>query len=201
MNKIEKFIVGHRDDFNRDEPAEGHYKRFAGRLQARKKGSGAWSVKQLLQAAAIVILIVASTFWLFERHSGGESEHPSRRFITLADIDPEYRDAEIYYTALINRKYNEIRSFDFHNPEEQKILLRELSEMDTIYRSLEMELNSERGNQMIIDAMIMHYQIKLNIMSLIMYQLHQAGSAVHQRSFEDEIHKSIHLTGQQSFET
>jgi hypothetical protein len=35
--------------------------------------------------------------------------------ITLADMAPEYREAEIYYTALINRKYNEIKSFDFHS--------------------------------------------------------------------------------------
>jgi len=49
--------------------------------------------------------------------------------------------------------------------------------MDIIYKSLAEELNSENGNQMVIDAMIKHYQLKLEIMNRVLEHLHQIQSA------------------------
>ncbi len=178
MKKIEKYIIENRDEFSTEEPEEGHFERFLDRQQDQRKKRAVFSWKHLMQAAAILLLVTLSSLWLYERIVSPDDEHPSAGYITLADIDPEYRDAEIYYTALINRKYSEIRSFDFNYPEEREVLLKELAEMDSIYKSLEEELNDEGGNQMIVDAMIRHYQLKLEIMSRVLDQLYQVRSAV-----------------------
>ena len=184
MKKLEKYIIDNRENFDREEPQEGHFERFAERQADYRKRSGSFSWKYMLQAAAIALLFVISSLWVYEKISGSDKD---ATLITLADIAPEYREAEIYYTALINRKYNEIKSFDFHsNSREQEILLQELSEMDTIYKSLEKELNAERGNQMVISAMIRHYQLKLEIMSRILEHLHQVQYDEQFKSENDE---------------
>jgi hypothetical protein len=132
--------------------------------------------EQCFRRHLIAVLVVLSSLWVYERIFPTEAE-PG--MLTLADISAEYRDAEIYYTSLINSKYNEIKSFDFHeNSREQKILLKELSEMDKVYRSLEKELDAEGGNYMVINAMIRHYQLKLDIMNRILehlYEIHETG--------------------------
>ncbi len=175
MKRIEKYITNHRDEFDIEEPEMGHFERFLDKQQVREKISADFSWKNLLQVAAVTILLVLSSLLLYEKYSGSGGEWYAGGIITLSDIDPEYRDAEIYYTALINGKYDEIRSFDFQSPQEQALLLKELSEMDSIYRSLEKELNRDRSNQMIINAMIMHYQLQVDIMSHILDQLQRAA--------------------------
>ncbi len=184
MKELEKYITDNREKFNREEPEKGHFERFESRQADYRKRSDSFSWKYMLQAAVIALLIVISTLWVYEKISGIDED---TTLITLADISPEYREAEIYYTALINRKYNEIKSFDFHsNSREREILLQELSEMDTIYKSLAKELNAERGNQMVISAMIKHYQLKLEIMSRILEHLYQVQSDEQIKSENDE---------------
>ncbi len=183
MKELEKYIVENRGKFDLDEPSDGHFERFAQRQALSGNKTAGFSWKYMLQAAAVAVLFILSSLWVYERITGGTDEG---ELITLADIAPEYRDAEIYYTAMINNKYKEIRSFNFqNNSTEQEVLLRELAEMDTIYKSLEKELNQERGNEMVINAMIRHYQLKLEIMSRILEQLYQAQPAQTIKSEED----------------
>lgn len=182
MHRIEKYIIDNREKFDIEEPDEGHFDRFMDRQEANRKSTGRFTWKHMLQAAAVTILLVLSSLWVYERFTGDKMDSG---YITLAEIDPEYREAEIYYTSLINNKYDEIKSFDFPgNAGEQKMILKELAEMDTIYRSLEEELNTEGGNPMIINAMIQHYQLKVNIMNQILDHLHQVHNVEESKKYE-----------------
>jgi hypothetical protein len=176
MKSLEKYFSDNRDRFDLEEPEDGHFERFTSKLKNLRRDPGRFSWQKMLQAAAIAILVVLSSLWVFERIIPSADE-PG--ILTLADISAEYGEAEIYYISLINRKYNEIKSFDFHeNSLEQETILRELSEMDRVYRSLEKELDAEGGNFMVINAMIRHYQLKLDIMSQILdhlYEIHGNG--------------------------
>ncbi len=184
MKRLEKYIIDNRDRFDCREPEPGHIERFLAKQKRSLKRSGRFSWKYMLQAAAVAALLVISSLWIYEKLTGRTEELTQ---ITLADMATEYREAEIYYTAMINRKYNEIKSFDFQdNQGEQDILLKELSEMDTIYISLQRELNVERGNQMVINAMIMHYQHKLDIMNQILEQLYRVQSEQKLKTEDDE---------------
>jgi hypothetical protein len=174
---LEKFIIKNRDEFNIEEPGDGHFERFAEKQQAhgRLRRPG-FNPVFLVKAAAVTLLVILSSVWLYERLPAG-SDLLNRGNVTLADMGQEYRDAEIYYLSLINQKYREIGSFEFGNAHERELILNELAEMDHIYRALEKELNTERGNQMIVNAMIRHYQLKVDIMGRILDQLHQVRSA------------------------
>jgi hypothetical protein len=175
--RLEKFIIESRDEFNIEEPRKGHFERFSQKQRARGHfGQPGFNPVFLVKAAAVILLIMLSSLWLYEKLPAG-SALLNRGSLTLADMGTEYRDAEIYYTSLINEKYKEIGSFEFGNTCERDFILTELAEMDSIYRALEKELNAEKGNLMIVNAMIRHYQLKLDIMGRILDQLHQVRSA------------------------
>lgn len=184
MGLFEEYINKKRDKFYQEEPEKGHLERFANKLDGYSVNSSGFSWSFLLRAAAIVVLVVFSSLWAYENFLRITTKS---ELSGLSEISTEYRDAEIYYTNLINHKYSEIKSYQFHNsPEEQDILLKELSEMDSIYKSLEDELKKEGSNQMIIYAMIRHYQIKLNIMIQILELLDQVKSMETIKTNNDE---------------
>jgi hypothetical protein len=184
MKLLEKYIIENRENFDLKEPDEGHFERFDKKHRNFHRQQDKFSWKFMLQAAVVTLLVVLSSLWVFENLLAPSNK---RETLTLSAISTEYMEAEIYYTTLINRKYNEIRSFDFHeNSTEQEILLKELSEMDAIYKSLEEELDAERGNHMVISAMIRHYQMKLEIMGQILEHLNEFQTEKNLKVKEDE---------------
>ena len=184
MKKLEKYIIENRNRFDSEEPDEGHFERFARKQSAISAKKVSFSWKYMIQAAAVSLLVILSSLWVYEKLTTGMAVE-SR--MTLADISPEYKEAEIYYTTLINSKYNEIKSIDFKDDTtEQDLLLKELSEMNSIYKSLEKELNQEKGNEMIVNAMIRHYQLKIEIMNRILEQLHLVRNSENLITEDDE---------------
>ncbi|MCK4464861.1 MAG: hypothetical protein KAU83_04045, partial [Bacteroidales bacterium] len=73
---------------------------------------------------------------------------------------------------MVNLKYNELDQMDFESDSLQKeILLNELADMDLIYNNLKEELQTNPNDERIINAMIEHYQLKLEVMNHILHQL------------------------------
>ena len=176
MDNLEKYIIKNRDKFDMEEPGGDHFERFRNMLQQGERSSIRFSWINTAKVAAGIFIVLAFTFWL---HFNSGNGHDGL-FITLADIDQEYHEAEIYYTSLINMRYNEIRSFDFHsNGREKDLLLRELSEMEDTYRLLEQDLNASAGNMVVVEAMLLHYQLKVDILDLILDRLHESGNIKH----------------------
>jgi hypothetical protein len=58
-----------------------------------------------------------------------------------------------------------------NNPEQKKILLSEMKSMDSVYVQLQKELKTNPDDERIINAVIEHYQTKVEVMSYIVSQL------------------------------
>jgi hypothetical protein len=58
-----------------------------------------------------------------------------------------------------------------NNPEQKKMLVAEMSSMDSVYVQLQKELKANPDDERIINAMIEHYQTKVEVMSYIVSQL------------------------------
>ena len=56
------------------------------------------------------------------------------------------------------------------------MLQKELIEMDEVYSQLKKDLKKNSNDQRVINAMIDHYQTKLNVMSYIVNQLKEVQS-------------------------
>jgi hypothetical protein len=119
-------------------------------------------VPYLLRAAVVTLLITLSSLWTWEHFI-----KTGRDRMTLGEVSPQYKEVENYYIHQVNLMENEIVNVNRSSPE----LMKEMKSMDSVYIQLQKELNANPNDERIINAMIEHYQTKLEVMSYIVNQL------------------------------
>ncbi len=169
MKTIEDIIKNNREYFEGSEPLDGHFERFEWKLEKRlHSGMTKRSiVPYLLRAAVVTLLVTLSSLWVWDNFIRGEKDR-----MTLGDVSPQYKEVENYYIHQVSLMEDEIVNIDLkNNPEQKKILLKEMQSMDSTYISLQKELKANPSDERIINAMIVHYQTKLEVMTYIVNQL------------------------------
>jgi hypothetical protein len=169
MKNIEDIIRNNKDFFEEAEPSNGHLERFNRKLEQRFQ---VHTIKRsivpyLLKAAVVTLLITLSSLWTWDHFL-----RPANTRMTLGQVSPQYKEVENYYVHQVNMMESEIVSVDLNNGSEQKtMLLKEMRTMDSTYVSLQKELKANPNDERIINAMIEHYQTKLEVMTYIVNQL------------------------------
>jgi hypothetical protein len=170
MKNIDEIVRKNRGVFNDEEPSEGHLERFSALLEKR------FGVKKkinigpyLLRAAVVTILVTLSSLWTWDNFIRPESGP-----MTLSDISPQYREVEQYYIQQVSLMENEIIEIDLTtDSDHKKMLEEELENMDASYAELQKELKANPGDERIINAMIDHYQTRVEVMNYILNQLRE----------------------------
>ncbi len=182
MNKLEKYIRDNHQSFQ-VEPNEGHFDRFKAKMD--KQASAGRKIKlfpQVLKVASIVVLIVISSLWTYEKLSTKNISDG----ISLSDISPEYMEVEQFYAQKVNLTYKQMNRTNLFTDEKQKIIvMHELAEMDSIYNNLKKDLKTNPDDERVISAMIEHYQLKLEIMNNILGQLYEINQTYKQTDHEN----------------
>lgn len=170
MNNIEDLIRNNRSFFEDAEPNPGHFERFSLKLEMRASAKRKINIAPyLLRAAAVTILVTLSSLWTWDHLLS-----PGRNRMSLSEVSTEYREVERYYVQQTSMMETEIMGIDLANSEEQKDMLKEeLKNMDVTYKELQKELKANPNDERVINAMIEHYQTKLNVMTYILDQLKQ----------------------------
>lgn len=187
MKDIEKIIRENSGFFNDEEPFEGHFERFSAKLEARQSVSpGRISIlPHLLKAAAVAILVTLSSLWTWEHVLS-----PDANKMALGDVSPEYNEVEQYYVQQVSIMEDEIENIWINNdPEEKEMLLQELDDMDKMYEDLQKDLKANPNDDRVINAMIEHYQRKVDIMNYVLSQLREI-----QKDNENQINKENYET-------
>ena len=169
MKNIEDIIRSNKDFFEDAEPSEGHLERFNRKLEKRFQTNTIKRsiVPYLLKAAVVTLLITLSSLWTWDHFIRTGSSR-----MTLGQVSPQYKEVENYYVHQVNMMEGEIVNVDLkNNPEQKAILLKEMKSMDSTYVSLQKELKANPNDERIINAMIEHYQTKLEVMTYIVNQL------------------------------
>jgi hypothetical protein len=169
MKNIEDIIRRNKDFFEDAEPSEGHLERFNVKLERRFQAAPVKRsiVPYLLRAAVVTLLITLSSLWTWDHFIRTGSSR-----MTLGQVSPQYKEVESYYVHQVNLMEGEIVNVDLkNNPEQKTLLLKEMKSMDSTYVSLQKELKANPNDERIINAMIEHYQTKLEIMTYIVNQL------------------------------
>ena len=169
MKNIEEIIRSNRDFFGDEEPSKGHVERFERKLELRFHARGAVKrsiVPYLLKAAVVTLLVTLSSLWTWDHFI-----RPDRNRMTLGDISPQYKEVENYYLHQVNLMESEIKTIDLNNPEQKKMLEKEMKNMDSVYVQLQKDLKANPDDERIINAMIEHYQTKVEVMNYIINQL------------------------------
>jgi hypothetical protein len=184
MKDLEKIIKENRTVFDSQEPSDGHLERFRSRLQKNSNGAKSIRLPYFLRVASVLILVVLSSLWIFDRFV---STSPETNGYGLSEILPEFRDVEIYYTTLISTKYKELNGYTFATDTTAKnILLYELNQMDSIQKQFEKELKLNPRDPRIINAFIEHYEVKLEVMNHILNQLQQINTDINLNNNDHE---------------
>jgi len=169
MKTIEEIIRNNKDFFEEAEPSKGHLERFNRKLEIRfqTKTTNRSIVPYLLKAAVVTLLVTLSSLWTWDHFI-----RPVNSRMTLGQVSPQYKEVENYYIHQVNLMEGEIVNVDLkNNPEQKVMLINEMKSMDSVYVSLQKELKANPDDERIINAMIEHYQTKLEVMTYIVNQL------------------------------
>lgn len=166
MSDLEKRLLEVRDSLDTEEPAVGHMRRFQHRLQKGSGQSRRMNLLHSLQIAASIAVILAAGV-VIVRSSKGSSK------MAATPAQTEFRETTQFYARQVNQKYTEISGFSFNSEKEKEVLLQELSNMDSYYQDLLKELDANPGDERAMNALIQHYQIKVQVMDQIIAQLMQ----------------------------
>lgn len=148
------------------EPDPGHLKRFSKKLKQQQQPARRISFRHALQIAASVAIIMASGIVIVKSGKGGSK-------MAVSPAAEEFQQTNNFYASQVNARYEDIAALPFSSSEEKAMLLEELSHMDAYYQDLLEELNANPGDERAMNALIQHYQLKLQVMDQIIEQLVQ----------------------------
>ena len=150
------------NNFDLQEPQAGHLERFERKLN-RSSNKKKYSWKWLSVAASIVLLI---GFYL------GSLQQP--KTFDLADVSPKMEEVQNYFIRTINQELKTIEKNRSLNTETViESALNELEELEESYALFVKELNKNRNQAKIINAMIKNYQQRLQILENVLQQIEQ----------------------------
>jgi hypothetical protein len=89
---------------------------------------------------------------------------------------PELKEAELYYTGLIDARLQEIKPFLAEYPEIELEMEADLSDLDNVYNSLKNDLKDNVANQEVIQAMIENYRTRIDILEEMLHFLDKASN-------------------------
>jgi hypothetical protein len=174
MKNFEDYFETNRAFFDEAEPPKGHFVRFRSKLEAQRvnQPKRVRVMPYLLRAAAVAILVTLSSMWTWEHVLS-----PDANKMSLGDVSPEMNNVENYYVHQVSYMEDEIKSLPVGNdPQQKEMLLNELDSMDAMYVELQKDLKANPDDQRVINAMIEHYQKKIEVMNYILTQLKEANS-------------------------
>ncbi len=169
MKNLEDIIRSNKDFFDEEEPSRGHLERFNRKLEIK---FGMATIKRsivpyLLKAAVVTLLVTLSSLWTWDHFIRSDRDR-----MTLGQVSPQYKEVESYYVHQVNLMESELVNIDLkNNPGQKDMLMTEMKSMDSVYVQLQKELKANPNDERIINAMIEHYQTKVEIMSFIVSQL------------------------------
>jgi hypothetical protein len=178
-DRLEDFVRQHRDEFDMFEPAPEVWGKIEKSIKPRR--TIRWSY--YLSRAAVVALIIGASLigqriWIEKGNRGAGK---------TADVEidiPELKEAEMYYTGMINAKLQEVKPYLTEYPSLEEELHTDLSELDSIYVSLKNDLKDNVANHEVIEAMIQNYRLRINILEDMLMFLQAEETEDNTNNFE-----------------
>jgi hypothetical protein len=176
MKTIDDFIKENLERFNSDGPPDGHFERFEARLRKQKRPENRQIRLVVLRVAASILLglVISYTAMLEFRYLDRRAN-----YMYMSAFYPELKEAEGFYNAQLIKKYNEIQELQFGGDDMEKILIaRELSDMNDRVRDMKKDLRSNPEDERIMNAIINMYQLKIELMDMIIARAHQSTISI-----------------------
>ncbi len=179
-DKLEKYILDHREQFDDMEPDPAVWER----VDTRKSPVIGINWKNIAwKAAAVAAIFIASYF--FHDYMASRNQ-PSGILIgknarETSPIARELIEAEAYYSSQINMKKEEVFRLTASNPEVRTEVNSEMVDLDRVFSELKQDLKDNADNEEVIEAMIQNYRLKLDILEDMLLQLKQSNESQNEK--------------------
>jgi hypothetical protein len=183
-DKLEKYILDHREQFDDQEPDPALWEK----VNTRKAPVIRFNWKDIAwKAAAVVVIFVASYY--FHDYMASRKQFSGGRISKNAELNSpivkELIEAEAYYTSQINMRKEEVFRLTASNPEVRHEIDDEMIDLDRAYKELKEDLKDNADNEEVIEAMIQNYRIKLDILEEMLRRLKHSNESQNEESHED----------------
>ena len=183
-DKLEKYILDHRGQFDDQEPDPALWEK----IDTRKTPVIRINWKSISwKAAAVAAIFVASYYFHDYMASRNQSSRGlmSKKSEVNSPIVRELIEAEAYYTSQIDMKKEEVFRLTASNPEVRHEINAEMVDLDRVYTELKEDLKDNADNEEVIEAMIQNYRLKLDILEEMLIRLKQSNESQNEKSHED----------------
>ena len=172
MSMLEEKIRKNRDLFDGAEPSEGHFDRFQSKLENLHEELPRikpwYSGKTFRVAAVILVLLGISLTWYLLNPALDTNR------VAAATLPREIQEARMYYDKLAGEKLEKINECAASNSEAsyiQKLAVEEMTLLDSNAVKLEQELQNDKDNKRLINALIRNYKTKSDLLDDILNRL------------------------------
>jgi hypothetical protein len=169
---LEEKIRKNRDLFDGAEPSEGHFSRFQSKLDSLDElapGRKSWYSARLFRVAAVIVVLLglSVTYYLVD---------PSTNSIQLSanSLPQEIQEARMYYNQQAEEKLQKINDCAASTSEAsyiQKVVVDEITLLDSNSVKLEEQLQNDNQNKRLINALIRNYKTKSDLLDDILNRL------------------------------
>ncbi|MBN1597577.1 MAG: hypothetical protein JW894_04745 [Bacteroidales bacterium] len=152
-------LLNNKDPIFNDDLPKGHRERFADKLDSRLHSESKNRFADYYTAAASVLVLITTgvIIILLLKINRQDDE-------VLSDVYPELYETEMYYINEISNKMNTLTK----HREIKKSVLKDIKEIDKSFITIKEDLEENPGDERLIDAAINTYQIKLELINMVL---------------------------------
>ncbi|NNE30499.1 MAG: hypothetical protein HKN16_12745 [Saprospiraceae bacterium] len=176
-DRLEKFISENREAFDDKMPSRELWDKIESQLPREAKVRK-FNWRSLSIAATFLLLVGLVGFFAFQ---SGKQQGVA---MTLAEVSPEYAEAEQYYQTEIQNKLVLLAS---HNPDEE--ITRDLSEMEAFMQELKIEFQNINTNEreIVVQEMIKNYRSRLDFLERVLEKLstHSSPTKIEKNEYKN----------------
>ena len=165
-DRLEDFVKQQREQFDLHEPDPSIWLKInpANVPVVKERRPMRW----LRVAAAVAMIFGGSTAGIyFLTGEKAETDQLSN------ELYLEIQETEQYYSQMVTQRYDELKPFLMENPGAQRMLEDDMEELDEVYLELKEDLKDNVSNPEVIEAMILNYRVKLEILEDLLNQLNE----------------------------
>jgi len=171
-DNLEQYIDRNKEAFDSLEPPVMAWEAIKKELPEDKKVKVTKFWTYTWRVAAAVLIFTSA--WLLNDYTDYKKSQPQTSPSEAVATNPamnELMDAEAYYTSQISNKQVELAAYAKLHPEIIEDLKKEFQEMDKDQDQLKKDLAESNANEKVIEAIILSYRVKIEILDQMLTEL------------------------------
>jgi hypothetical protein len=160
MDNLEDYIRKHREEMDIYKPSSDNWRKIRKEIRTGTNPGYRW----ISIAAMVTVILGTAVLFLRPGFKSSRNAIGSRNEQAIVKGSSLLMETEIYYNNLANSLYLEATPMLTKNPEIEKELVTDISQIDSICSEIKKDLKDNVANQDVIEALIQNYRIKIRLL-------------------------------------